>query len=486
MHLGSNSVPGRGRRLLEALAIIALFQASSFSGLVSASPEEYTYYGYVPREIWALEAAVTAGQDIIEYRIDQGSVMNRALVVILGNHEGTSVRVYELPLKALREEFTVNKLERVDMELPNGTFFKVVSSKPVTVILMEHGGFTTTFFTSTSGGYVGDEFVFMALQGSTLPETGPPFRVYALQDVEVTISDVNGSKVSDFKLRANEVRELSFKPLGVYGLKASGKVMLQSFNLPGGWWASGLCYYPSAEGGFVGTRFHGSSFTEQWVGSIPTFFILTSVEGSPVTFADLESKVKVSEETIPAGSNLSLRWIKAPHIAVESQKPVMLLMRESGLAFTGLKAGQTAYLYVPTETYTSEANLFAADDATVLIDDVEMKVSPDTAISLREGLHKVRATANVLVQVVSWPVKSTLHYTYSGKVPSFIRINDFGACIPSVQSLSMTYEDLRLKPVLGEELPWMYVGAAAVLAVVAVLVALKLRQRAASASERRI
>jgi len=464
------------------LAIIVLFQASSLSGLIFASPEQYTYYGYVPREIWAIEAAVTAGQDIIEYRIDQTSVMSRALVVILGNHDGTSVKVYDLPQKALRADFTVNRLERVDVELPNGTFFKVVSSKPVTVILMEHGGFTTTFFTSTSGGYVGDEFVFMALQGATLPGTGPPFRVYALEDAEVTISDANGSEVSDFKLRANEVRELSFQPLGVYGLKASGKVMVQSFNLPGGWWASGLCYYPSAEGGFVGTRFYGSSFTEQWVGSIPTYFILTGLEDSSVTSADLEAKVKLAEHTVPAGSSLSLRWIKAPHIAVESQKPIMLLMRESGIAFTGLKAGQTAYLYVPTETYTSEAYLFAADDATVLIDDVEMKVSPDTAISLREGLHTVRATANVLIQVVSWPVESTLHYTYRGKVPSFIRINDFGACIPSVQSLSMTYEDLRLKPVLGEELPWMYLGAAAVLAVVGVVVALRLRQRGASAS----
>jgi len=42
--------------------------------------------------------------------IDEKSVRSIALLVIIGNHEGTRVRVYKLPLE-LVDEFTLGKME---------------------------------------------------------------------------------------------------------------------------------------------------------------------------------------------------------------------------------------------------------------------------------------------------------------------------------------------------------------------------------------
>jgi len=61
----------------------------------------------------------------------------------------------------------VNRLEKVFVSLPNGTFFEIVSSKPLSVMLLggrllEEGQlWTSIFYTSLDGGYVGKEFVFM-------------------------------------------------------------------------------------------------------------------------------------------------------------------------------------------------------------------------------------------------------------------------------------------------------------------------------------
>ncbi len=485
----SQPVGARAASCLPILALSALLiigAALNLSLGVRARPG-YTYYGYVPREIWDLRPLRMAGHDVAEWSIDSETVRSYAHLVAVGNVDGTRVAVYTLPGKEPIREFTLDKLEKVTVALPNGTFFKVVSDNPVTVVLMggasmEAGeAFTNTFFTSTDGGYIGKEFIFMALEGKAYPyayELGPPCRVYALEDSAVTIWDENGSKVSELNVLANQASELSLKALAPYRLVSTGNVMLQYFFMGSDIRvkAAGTFYYPAVQGGFLGKTFYGSGGRMEW-GFINPQFVLTASRESKATFLDVDYKRKGLEATVPLASNLTVQP-KASHLILESDNPVVFMLAGfNGLAYTGLKGGQTAYVYVPTaEPLRGEAYLFASQETTVTVDDVSTRLKADEALPLYSGLHKVSSSENAVIQVVNWPAPSELHYSYIGRVPDFVRLADFAACIPSVESMSISHEEVKLKPLLGGELPWTYIGAAIVLAAI-VIAALTLRRR---------
>jgi len=435
----------------------------------------YTYYGYVPSEIWWLEE-IPGAQGYERYRVAPNSTRTQAYLSVIGNTADTSVAVYALPGRELITEFKVNRLENVRVKLSNGTFFKVVADRPVTVILM--GGwaedaqdFTMTFFTATDGGYVGKEFIFQALLGNTMPNTGPPYQVHSLEDGHIVVYDVNESEALEFDLKANEMRQLALRPAALYRLVSTGYVLLQSFVVGWGWDPYATVFYPAVQGGFLGRLFYGAGFRPELVGSpfIPGEYYLTSTEDAEVSIVDLANKRKYGDLPLTRGEPRHME-IKVDHMALESDEEILLMHRASGLAYAGLKAGQTAYVYVPTEiNFTGYAYLFASKPTTVTIDDTPMRLTGDDYAPLQGGLHRISASDNVVFQVVNWARESTIEYTYIGIPPKILRLSSFAACIPSVEAMSITHEDLKPKPPLGEETPWPYIAAGA--AVVAVVVA---------------
>jgi len=463
---------------------LGVMLSASLSQQVSSAQaqHEYTYYGYVPREIWSIEE-IPGAQGYERYRIAPNSTRTRAYLAIIGNVDDTTVAVHALPETRLIAEFNVDRLENVTVALANGTFFKTVSSKPVTAILM--GGwaenaqdFTMTFFTSVDGSYVGKEFVFQALLGNTMPGTGPPYQVHSLEDSHIIVYDVNESKVLEFDSEANEMRQLALKPAGFYRLVSTGYVLLQSFIVGWGWDPYATVFYPSVHGGFLGKVFHGAGFRPELVGSpfIPAEFYVTSTEDAKVSIVDLGNKRRYDQVSLTRGEPTHME-IRADSMALESDREVLLMHRASGLAYGGLKAGQTAYVYVPTEiNFTGEAYLFASKPTTVTIDDIPIRLAADDYAPLQGGLHRITASENVVFEVVNWARESTIEYTYIGIPPKILRLSSFGACLPSVEAMSIAHEDLRLKPAIGEEMPWAYIGAA-VAVVAAVVAAFFLRSR---------
>jgi len=460
--------PTRFRAFETVLAASLLLVASSVHGSAGGAESKateagYTYYGFVPREIWAIEAAKMCGHDTCEFRVNNRTVMDRSLVVVVGNHDDTRVKVYSLPSGELVGDFVLDVFEEATVSLPNGSFFKVVSDRPATVLLMggwamEQGqAFGSTFFTSSSGGYVGKEFFFKAVQAKNPPYAlGLPFKVIALEDADVTVFDVKGSKSLEFRLSANRVREVSFTPLAVYKLVSTGNVMLQA-------WAGGTCFYPSTDGSFVGRIFYGAACpVDWWPGYSPPTYVTTGLEDSHLTIYDLEYTRKYGEPGLASMSNTSVQ-IEASSIALESTKPIMLMMHgNNGLSFAGLKADQTALLHIPLcEATAGEAYLYAYTDTTVTLDDVQLKLHEDGVLPIEGGLHKVWADKNVLIEVVNWAAPSEIYFGTRYRMPSFNRISDFAACIPAAQSIGMEYTGLALKPVLGQDIPWLYVGVAA-------------------------
>ncbi len=271
-------------------------------------------------------------------------------------------------------------------------------------------------------------------------------------------------------------------PLEVYRLVSTGRVMLQTFFL-GGWYAAwlfgGTCYYPAVKGSFQGKVFYGGAFDPAyiWHTFIAGELLVPSGQEANVKVSDVQNRREALKGTVPAQGELAV-YPKAAHIIVEADQPVIVMVRNTGLAQGGLKAGQTAYLDIPSGgNFSGEAYLFACKETTVTLDDVNLKLAADEYLPLRGGLHKLSASENVVFQVANWPAASDIQWTYAGRIPSFMRLSDYGACIPSVQTLDLTYEDLELKPLIGQELPLTYIAAGAAVALAVIVTAFAFRRR---------
>jgi len=444
----------------------------------SALAASYEYYGYVPSRIWGLESLPES--EWFQYRVDPDTVLDRALLVFIGNYDQTEVSVFTMPNGSLVKSFTVNRLEQARVRLPNGTFFKAVSDRPVTLILMagvsmEQGDdWASTFFTSVDGGYVGREFVFMAVQARRMPYvSGFPLRVFALEDSHVTVTDAEGSTAADLELKANQYRQLSFTSLAVYRLTSTGNLMLQS-------WGERSVFYPAVEGGFVGKLFYGTAMVKElWgeaVRNSPTSpaFVMAGVEDARARIIDLEFSRELRSTEVRGAVNNSME-IAASHIVVETDRPTTLMFQSAGggLAYAGVKPGETMELYVPTgkdALSMGEAYLFAREGTTVIVDDVPIRVSADETIPLLPGMHRITADRGALIEVVHW----SAYFTAKLQAPDN-GLSDFAACVPSLQGMGITYEELKLKPVLGGEASWTY--ALAALVPIVLVAAWRLRKR---------
>jgi len=264
-------------------------------------------------------------------------------------------------------------------------------------------------------------------------------------------------------LKANEVKELSFKSMETYLLEASGSVMLEAFTI------GKSCFYPAVAGGFIGRLFYGSAAKpEIWEAgggvSIPvgpdTTFLMTAAEDSKVAIYDMEYR-REWRSTMAAKGRPNPIKIGASHMVLESEKPLMLLFKSTdevgGVSFGGLKAGETAALNVSA----GEAYIFTYKDTVVTVDDVTQRLPADSILTIWEGYHKVYASENIIIEVAN--------------IARDQGFRAFGACLPSVQSLGISNESLRLKPVVSQELSWAYALAAIVLAALAAFWTLKRR-----------
>jgi len=469
-----------------ALVMGASFHASGRASVyASASPREayseYVYYGFAPSRVFYNRSslALLAGGWGGMFGTGEGGIefnASEVMLVVLGNVDDTRCQVYDLSAKSLLRDISLGKLEQVTLRLSLGTFFKVTADKPVTVMLLggipleEGDAMISAFYTSVEGGYVGKEFIFMDVESKMLQQSWLPYRVYAIEDSDITIEDANGTRVDSFHLDVNQVKEFSLKPFRVYRLASTGNIMLQSFAL----WSifdghvrhgRASCFYPAVEGGFVGRRFYGSGVGLGWFPSVA--FIATSAEDTGIRVFDLQNRKLVNDTSIKAGSFFFDPPKEVAHLFIEGGQPMMLMFKtddalDGGVGFTGLRAGQTAYLHVPIgETY-----IFSESDATVTLDDtLKLSVKADQPLRLWQGLHKLATTEDVIIQVVNLAEDQGLA--------------TFGSVIPSTQSLSISNENVKIRPlIVSEETPWPYlIAGVAVLSVAAALGWVKRRRR---------
>jgi hypothetical protein len=429
--------PWKPRGTLIVFFALLFFSTAEYS----AGSSMYTYYGYVPSRIWMATpvkgwlSGVPIGD---EWEIVSSTISDFAFLMIVACRDETEVTVYRLPNREVLRAAKLKMMEKLFVRLPNGTFFKVVSNKPLSVTLLggKKGGqdldpaspfsfVPNSFYPSVDGGFVGKEFIFIASQDPI----GAPYRILALEPSEVVIEDENGSTVHRFQLAPGEFKELGLRAFSAYRITSTGSIMVHT---------TGRGCLPSIEGSYVGRHFVSSSATSWWPSRdrSPSSFRIMALEETNVEIYDLEFKKKIAGFRIAAGHIAAVKP-PAKEILIKSEKPLSVMFvgndgtygYGSGMTFMGIGAGQTALVYVPVEPLTQRAFIFSSEETVVTIDDATFRLAADEIFPLSPGLHKITPSRNILIQIIYW----------SGHVP-FQGISTFSALIPAVEAVNAKSE----------------------------------------------
>jgi hypothetical protein len=378
------------------------------------------------------------------------------------------------------------------LPLRNGTFFKVVASKPVTVQLgwPSHG-----FYYSVNGTYVGKEFVFVATTDSCT--------VFAIEQSQVIVENSRGGRAS-FKLDANGYKIVDLTPSEVYRVRSTGHVMVMIGFVPGppGGWETVSFMIPSAQGGFVGTYFLtnviGSPAWGKWDKIRDYGFRVLAVAETRVALYDLETGAKMGEYVVPAGAGIVLKP-QAQAVALVSEKPVTFAFLHNGsieveeaqldasiggrycgypcsTMFFLLRPNEDTMIQVPSNA-SVEVYFFAKEEAEVVVDDaVRLRVGADAPLPLHlfvaPGVHKVKSSREVLVQINSWP-----------RYPPTQGLLLVGYVIPPLESANIKPSVTITLP--GPKVPLSHYAAAAGAVVAAVAALVLVWRKRATVSRRR-
>jgi hypothetical protein len=473
--------------------LIAVMLVVSMSILLVTPQNEYVYYGVVPARIY--QCFPVEQTDLSQgWYVNPGAVATQGYVSIVASQDGTQVRVYTLPGKTLVSEFSLNAMGKRYVSLPNGTMFKVVSNKLVSVLLMSpppKGGIpgvdatesimATGFHLSVDGAYVGKEFVIDASQGLL----GLGYIMFAVEDAEVTLTAEDGSTQS-YTLKANTYREVQLKPLTTYRITSTGNIMIQSGFLASSAVESQIVksfFIPSAEGGFIGKRFYSRTL-RTFDAKEENEFIISALEDAKVTVWDLTSQKVLTELNVKAGEPVGRKLMVGTAttggaIAFDSDKPITVQFLHSGsisrsygisygigLTYMGIRPNEETPFMLPTNS-TIYAYLFAGEEADVVVDDVPMTVRPDEPFILSTpGPHTIRSSKNLVLLLLHYPL-----------IPSNQGIAEFAVPVPCVETVSVT-PSVTLSPIAGEgpAIPTNYI-IIIVVVIVIVMVIVFLRRR---------
>jgi hypothetical protein len=436
----------------------------------------YTYYGFVPSKIWYAQPRTIAGGGTYQSGVyTKVNVQKSATLTIIGWYDDTRAEVYTLPNKTLIKRVNLGKMEKTHVLLPNGTFFKIETNKPVFALLTAGqlnfssltGPLPIGFYPSVDAVAVGKEFIFMAAQA--LDQT--PYRFLALEDTEIKILDETGASVISFKLSANSWKDLAFKSFKIYHVTSTGKIMIQT------WSGVRSRYIPSVTGSYVGNAFYSESQIA-WSPVVAHGFMLMALnENAKVSIYDVEYEKKIYEVTVPSMGSVfvkpeTVRGTGPPtELYIESDKPIVVFYVNHGakpgtssqlgyvdygtaLTYLTIKPGQPTAVYIPVNC-TAEAYIFTLKETNVVLDGLQLRLDSDEYLPLQQGLHEISADAELLVQIIHWPNN-----------PASQALSSFASIIPPSQSASIV-KQVQLSPITSEKMPVMLYGSAAAAVIVA-------------------
>ena len=412
------------------------------------------------------------------------TVALKSMLAIVASEDDTNVEIFDLTTSNRISQDHLSGMGKLLVLLDNGTHFKVVSDKMVSVMLLNYqqnppdnvqeGPLPHTFYPSINGLYVDKEFVLMASeQTATIPNT--LYTILAIERSTVTVTDDEGNQNS-YVLDANFYKYLMFEPFRVYRIESTGNIMVQSgiiLSALGGANYRNSYPVPSAEGGFVGKFFFARSDNDWYAGMDYGYLALAS-EDTQVKVFDLDSKQVINDLSVQGGSGV---WFKpsANTIAVQSDKPITLTFINNGtiqqnpikygvgVMFVSIQPTEDTMIYLPTAAYI-EAYFFANEATQLTIDGYTQTIQADSSILYTlPGIHMVSSDANVVLQIDFW-----------SNEPEYQGLWFTGAAIPCIETVDAV-PTVTLTPIEG--FPMMYVVIGAAVAGVAAIVGIVVMRR---------
>jgi hypothetical protein len=475
-----------------------------------ASPD-YTYYGVVPAEIhryiladWSdfqyawenLSSGWILGPDtstLLSGSIAQNGLMvaTKSLLAIVAYEDGTNVEVYDLVTSIRVSQGNLNSMGKLLVLLDNGTHFKVVSDKMVSVELLNYqqipssdvsaGPLIHAYYTSVNGLYVDKEFVLMASEQVGLYTEkgyGAFYTILAVEKSTVTVTDDEGGSDS-YSLDANSYKCIMLEPFKAYRIESTGNIMVQSGTIPGpGNYGGESCFpIPAATGGFVGTFFLSRANRESWDNVKDYGFMILASQDTKVKVFNLDT-LESNEISVTGGSGTMIKPL-CTAIALQSDNPITVCFTDSGnieqakaqqggtyagygngVMFMGIRPNQNTMIYLPTEAKV-ESFFFASEETQLMIDGNTYTLQPNVGYKYTmPGTHTIQSNHDVIVQINFCPI-----------VPPNQGLWFRGTVIPCIETVSNN-PTVTITP-LGEGFPMMYVivgaGVAAIIVVVVVL-----------------
>ena len=443
--------------------------------------ESYVFYGFAPLLV---ENSTRVVDDVafLNYSLFP------ARLDVVGISDGTKVEVYNLTGRKLLADGTLDRMELMTVYLGReatnlksppfgGTYFKVVSDKLVAVCISgvrEDYGFST-FYPGVGGGFVDEEFIFMAnptwgMSLADVPEKNFYQVIFALEDSHVEIYTENGTNVANLDLKANAVGKAFLEAWSVYRVISTGRIMI------GGLSTESFVQLPSATGGFVGRAFYGSlpghihsepgrTDKQSWIvlaeenGEIsvydmrkPEWQISLSgpefkknVEENKLLFCSAENTSYTTAKTGTIYSSVPLR--------IDSTCDASILLGKGGyhwgtnwlltepelmgddLSIAGARAGETFSFYAPTR-----AVLFAPQSLTITVDDLLVSLREDEYLDLYAGVHKIMSDGPVIVEILGLASHSLGDdvQMYKDTLTWYV-YDSWGTYLLSVQGLEATF-----------------------------------------------
>ena len=410
------------------LAFLPAFLASVQT--VAAQVERHVYYGYVPPSTDLPSLAELVRGKPVNFTPPSG----HALLDVIAYQDNTRVEIYDITSGMLLNSTQLNALDKATFYVPYGLYFKVVSNRRVGVLLTggsvayAPGYFSgvATFYPSVNGGFRGTRYIFMPAPathqyGYTMDLVHYNFFLLALEKSEWRLKDRVGkfeaSGSVDPRKAARAVLQSRVDQGGVsaavgydsvFELTTTGDVMVCSAAL------GMFVYVPSITGGYVGRLFFFPNHATYQQTGRSAVLVIVPLEAGKVTVYRA-SDLSVMNERSFTDADVAQRayWflplgIGRFDIVIESTGGITVLAAQTyggeitedfigdGITFIGSRPGQEIRFFTP-----STAIVFSPADQTAIINGEERKLARDQFVILGSGVHTVKGTNYLIVQVVA-------------------------------------------------------------------------------------
>ncbi|MEM2152643.1 MAG: hypothetical protein QW241_05965 [Candidatus Bathyarchaeia archaeon] len=429
----------------------------------------------------------------------------RARITVIGYNDSTEVTIYDLTegveKARIIDKFTVNRLQyhvtglsnerEVNVSIP--TFFKVVSNKPVAVLLST-GTYSIDknilsgqciYYPSTDGGFAGKEFIFMAVPAYDIhARKGWDYAIYAIEDSEVEVRDSQDNIIKKYTLAANSSRRLEIVGQNVYRIVSTGRIIVGS-------WAFGFSICPNYMGGHIGRLFYTNPYGPRLLGS-ECLLIVAQERPTKVKIHDMESGSTLLEKDLQPREmwfiDKDVKDLEGVRVMITSTEDILVYAGSvlvpagyssgpgqisSGVSLIIVRANQ------PTTIFSvSDAYVIAPSNAKIQVGGAEMVIPKDSCRSIPAGKITITSNTTVIVQTIS----EVNYFSEQSSLFGFAGLRGYATYLIPVNSLELTYPPPQKTTTAGPSgggyetyYPIIGIAAAAITTIAVVIILLRIR-----------